>query len=46
MPPSSPSVRFERVIPLARDVAQHAHGFARDFGADTVAGENQNVEIH
>ena len=25
---------------------QHAHGFARDFGADAVAGQNQNVQIH
>ena len=41
-----PFGEIQSVIPFGRDVAQHAHRFARDFGADAVAGENQNVEIH
>ena len=46
MPPSKPFGQLQLVIPLCRHVPQHAHGFARDFRADAVAGENQYVEIH
>ena len=46
MPPSRPSVSFSVWFHFCGDVAQHAHRFARHFGADAVAGQNQNVQIH
>src|SRR5690242_1266526 len=34
------------MIPSPGHVAQHPHGFARDLGADAIARQNQNVQIH
>ena len=41
-----PFGQLQRVLPFLGDVLQTPHGFARDFGADPVTGQNQNVEIH
>jgi hypothetical protein len=34
------------MIPFGGNMAEHAHRLARDFGADTIPGQYQNVEIH
>jgi hypothetical protein len=36
----------QRVVPLARHVAQDAHRFTRDLGADAISGQDKNVEVH
>ena len=46
MPPSRAFALVQLVIRTCGDVLQHTHGFARDFRADAVARQNQNVEIH
>ena len=41
-----PFGQIQRVIPLVRDMLQHAHSFAGNLGADAVTGEDEDVEVH
>jgi hypothetical protein len=37
---------FELVLPFTGDVAKHANCFTRDFAADAIAGEHQDIDVH